>query len=92
MRRFDETGQEPSESGEPSADALKRRIRDLEEENRKLRTDLRQTHEAWRVDRQELQSFYEIGFPATEEEFLARIKAGPSLREVLDELNREYGP
>ena len=91
MKKHDENGTPGGAEGEPTREALEKRIRELEQENGKLRADLRQTHEAWRIDRQELQAFYSIGFPATEEELMARIKEGPTLREVLDDLKREHG-
>ena len=91
MHRLEDDGPGSGGSGEPSREALERRIRELEQENRTLKADLRQTHDAWRIDRQELEAFYSIGFPVTEEELLNRIKSGPTLRQVLDELKREYG-
>ena len=91
MKKHDENGTPSGSDGEPTRAALEQRIRELEQENGMLRADLRQAHDAWRIDRQELQAFYSVGFPATEEELMARVKAGPTLREVLDELKREHG-
>jgi hypothetical protein len=91
MHRLDEDGSSSGGAGEPTREALERRIRELEQENRTLKADLRQARDAWRMDRQELEAYYSIGFPVTEEELLNRIKSGPTLREVLDELKREYG-
>jgi hypothetical protein len=90
MNRFGE--HEPTFGGaEPSRAALEQRIRDLETENQQLRTDLQNFRQNFEIDRQQLAWFYSLGLPLTEEEARNPGRGAYSLREVLDECEREFG-
>jgi len=90
MMKHDENGT-PSESGGTlTPAALEQRVRELEEENRQLRAKMARMEERWDLDRQSLESYRQLGMPATEAEALERAKAGPSISDVLSECGRVF--
>lgn len=89
MTRFDENG--APDGGEPQRDARDERIRELEDENRKLRAELAKLREDAELDRQELEWFHSLGLPLTEAEMLEQARTGPSISDVIAECERELG-
>jgi hypothetical protein len=91
MTKHDENGT-PQEGGETfSREALEQRIRELEDENRQLRSKMAQMEADWDVDRQSLEWYYSLGLPQSEAEMLEQIRTGPSISDVLADCEREFG-
>ena len=91
MKKHDEDGAPPAGGGESSREALERRVRELEEENRQLRATMAQMEADWDLDRQSLEWYYSLGLPQSEAEMLEQVKTGPSISDVLAECEREFG-
>ena len=62
---------------------MDRRIRELEEENQKLRAELDETTQA-------LEWHQSLGLPLTEAEMLERARTGPTISDVIAECEREF--
>ena len=91
MNRFEENGLGASGAAEPTRTALDQRIRDLEEENRQLRTDLDTSRHDAEFARKELDWYHVLGLPVSETEMLERAKTGPTISDVIAECEREFG-
>lgn len=89
MNKHDENGTPPEGDGESTHEALARRVRELEDENRQLRAKMAQMEADWDLDRQALESYHVLGMPVSEAEMLERAKTGPSISDVLAECERE---
>lgn len=69
--------------------AAEQRIAELEAENERLNSRLRELQTLYDRDRALLDSYTLDRFPRTEEEFLRLASEGPTFRELLDELMPE---
>ena len=89
MNRFDEPNVNAG-SGEPSREALEARIRELQAENAELRAKMQKMESDYQIDRDALEWYDSHGLPETEEE-ARNPKNAFSLRQILDECEREFG-
>jgi|GEM_PF-4506737 len=89
MNRFEEPSANSS-GGEPSRDALEARIRELENENAQLREKMQRMESEWEDDRYALEWYRSEGLPESAEE-AANPKNAFTLREILEECEREFG-
>ncbi len=89
MTKHDENGTPSDGDGTLSREALKHRVRELENENQQLRAKMAQMEEEWDIDRQALESYHQMGMPESEAEMLERAKSGPTISDVLAECERE---
>lgn len=71
--------------------AAEQRIAELEAEVIRLRGELAASRQQHAVDRALLVAHIVDDMPKTEEEFLRLVREGRSLRELLDELEHEFG-
>jgi hypothetical protein len=94
MSRLDEHENNSSadEPSEPTREALERRIRLLEEENRRLQSDLEASRREGEIARDALEWYDCLGLPLSEQEMLETMKTGGrSISDVLAECEREFG-
>ena len=89
MKKHNENGTPPEGGGESSPEALERRVRELEEENRQLRARLQFVEAEWEIARDALAWYEHLGMPESEAEMLERVKTGPTISDVLAECERE---
>jgi multidrug resistance efflux pump len=90
MKKHEENGLASGGNGELTREALERRARELENENRQLRAKMAQMEADWDLDRQSLEWYRQLGMPVSEVEMLERAKTGPSISDVLAECEREF--
>jgi hypothetical protein len=91
MAKHDENGAVQDGGGSPTHEALEQRIRELEDENRQLRSRMAQMESDWDLDRQSLEWYYSLGLPQSEAEMLEQVRTGPSISDVLAECERVFG-
>jgi len=89
MNRFDEANANGG-GGEPSREALDARIRDLQAENAELRAKMQKMESDFQIDRDALERYHSLGLPESAEE-ARNPKNAFSLRQILDECEREFG-
>jgi len=89
MNRFEESNVDTG-GGDPSREAMEARIRELQTENAELRAKMQKLESDYQVDRDALEWYHSLGLPATEEE-ARNPKNAYTLRQILDECEREFG-
>jgi hypothetical protein len=89
MKRFEEPNTNPL-SGEPSREALEAQIRELQAENAELRAKMQKMESDYQINRDVVDWYDSLGLPETEEE-ARNPKNAFSLRQILDECEREFG-
>lgn len=68
------------------------RVKELEQEVARLRRELGELQEKYEIEHQLLNARSIADLPKSEEEFLRLAREGPAFKELLDELEKEFGP